>query len=48
MKAVFRSWDDRIIPAASLIHGKLGRGKSLRTLPIEKAIEAVRQERGER
>jgi hypothetical protein len=43
MKAVFRSWDDGIIPAAGLIHGKLGRGKSLRILGLDKAIDATRR-----
>ncbi|KAF1954741.1 hypothetical protein CC80DRAFT_506002 [Byssothecium circinans] len=43
MKAVFRFWDDAMIPAAGLMRGKLGRGKSLRIVGLEKAIEATRQ-----
>ncbi|KAF2259928.1 hypothetical protein CC78DRAFT_620675 [Lojkania enalia] len=43
MKAVFRSWDDAVVPAGGLMRGKLGRGKSLRIMGIEKAIEATRQ-----
>lgn len=43
MKAVFRFWDDSIIPAAGLMRGKLGRGKSLRIVGLEKAIEATRR-----
>ncbi|KAF2641877.1 hypothetical protein P280DRAFT_286912 [Massarina eburnea CBS 473.64] len=43
MKQVFRFWDDAMIPAAGLIRGKLGRGKSLRIVGLEKAIEATRQ-----
>ncbi|KAF2466449.1 uncharacterized protein BDR25DRAFT_269029 [Lindgomyces ingoldianus] len=43
MKAVFRFWDDALIPAAGLMRGKLGRGKSLRIVGLEKAIEATRQ-----
>ena len=45
MKAVFRHWDDALIPAAALMNGKLGRGKSLRIVSMEKAIEATRQRR---
>ncbi|KAI8932937.1 hypothetical protein NX059_010406 [Plenodomus lindquistii] len=43
MKAVFRHWDDRLIPAAGLMRGKLGRGKSLRIVGLEKAIEGTRR-----
>ncbi|KAH7080886.1 hypothetical protein FB567DRAFT_449265 [Paraphoma chrysanthemicola] len=43
MKAVFRHWDDTIIPAAGLMRGKLGRGKSLRIVGLDKAIEATRR-----
>ncbi|KAJ4288554.1 hypothetical protein N0V90_011791 [Kalmusia sp. IMI 367209] len=43
MKAVFRFWNDAMIPAAGLMRGKLGRGKSLRIVGLEKAIEATRQ-----
>lgn len=43
MKAVFRHWDDTLIPAAGLMRGKLGRGKSLRIVGLEKAIEATRR-----
>ncbi|KAF2011153.1 hypothetical protein BU24DRAFT_355539 [Aaosphaeria arxii CBS 175.79] len=42
MKAVFRFWDDALIPAAGLMQGKLGRGKSLRIVGLSKAIEATR------
>jgi hypothetical protein len=42
MKAVFRFWDDALIPAAGLMRGKLGRGKSLRIVGLEKALEATR------
>jgi hypothetical protein len=38
MKAAFRSWDEGVIPAAGLINGRLGRGKSLRILSLDKAI----------
>ncbi|CAI6336439.1 unnamed protein product [Periconia digitata] len=43
MKAVFRFWSDTKIPAAGLMSGKLGRGKSLRIVGLEKAIEATRR-----
>ncbi|KAF1914695.1 hypothetical protein BDU57DRAFT_579101 [Ampelomyces quisqualis] len=43
MKAVFRHWDDTLIPAAGLMRGKLGRGKSLRIVGLDKAIEATRR-----
>lgn len=43
LKAVFRFWDDAMIPAAGLMRGKLGRGKSLRIVGLEKAIEATRR-----
>ncbi|CAO2652357.1 Nn.00g006400.m01.CDS01 [Neocucurbitaria sp. VM-36] len=43
MKAVFRHWDDRLIPAAGLMSGKLGRGKSLRIVGLEKALEGTRR-----
>jgi len=43
MKAVFRHWDDARIPAAGLMRGKLGRGKSLRIVGLEKAIEGTRK-----
>lgn len=43
MKAVFRFWSDAMIPAAGLMSGKLGRGKSLRIVGLEKAIEATRR-----
>lgn len=43
MKAVFRHWDDSIVPAAALMRGKLGRGKSLRIVGLEKALEATRR-----
>ncbi|KAF1965492.1 hypothetical protein BU23DRAFT_585020 [Bimuria novae-zelandiae CBS 107.79] len=43
MKAVFRHWDDSIVPAAGLMNGKLGRGKSLRIVSMEKALEATRR-----
>jgi hypothetical protein len=42
MKANFRSWDDKIVPAAGLMNGKLGRGKSLRIVRLDKAIEDVK------
>ncbi|KAH9872492.1 hypothetical protein IAQ61_005328 [Plenodomus lingam] len=42
MKAVFRHWDDERIPAAGLMRGKLGRGKSLRIVGLERAIEGTR------
>ena len=43
MKALFRHWDDKRIPAAGLMSGKLGRGKSLRIVGLEKAIEGTRR-----
>jgi hypothetical protein len=43
MRAVFRHWDDSKVPAAGLMNGKLGRGKSLRIVSMEKAIEATRR-----
>jgi hypothetical protein len=43
MKALFRHWNDTLIPAAGLMSGKLGRGKSLRIVGLEKAIEATRR-----
>jgi hypothetical protein len=43
MRAVFRHWDDSRVPAAGLMNGKLGRGKSLRIVSMEKAIEATRR-----
>jgi hypothetical protein len=43
MKAVFRHWDDSVVPAAALMRGKLGRGKSLRIVGLEKALEATRR-----
>ncbi|USP80174.1 hypothetical protein yc1106_07448 [Curvularia clavata] len=43
MKVLFRHWDDKLIPAAGLMTGKLGRGKSLRIVGLEKAIEATRR-----
>lgn len=43
MKAVFRHWDDALVPAAALMRGKLGRGKSLRIVGLEKALEATRR-----
>ncbi|KAF2793709.1 hypothetical protein K505DRAFT_243801 [Melanomma pulvis-pyrius CBS 109.77] len=43
MKSVFRFWDDNLIPAAGLMSGKLGRGKSLRIVGLEKAIQATRR-----
>ncbi|KAI4940829.1 hypothetical protein J4E91_011210 [Alternaria rosae] len=43
MKVLFRHWDDKLIPAAGLMSGKLGRGKSLRIVGLEKAIEATRR-----
>lgn len=43
MKAVFRHWDDARIPAAGLMRGKLGRGKSLRIVGLEKAMEETRR-----
>ncbi|KAF2124696.1 hypothetical protein P153DRAFT_125259 [Dothidotthia symphoricarpi CBS 119687] len=43
MKAIFRHWEDALIPAAGLMSGKLGRGKSLRIVGLEKAIEATRR-----
>ncbi|KAF2749389.1 hypothetical protein M011DRAFT_493102 [Sporormia fimetaria CBS 119925] len=48
MKAVFRSWDDRLIPAAGLMQGKLGRGKSLKILKLEKAMSVARRRKGVR
>ncbi|KAF2653063.1 hypothetical protein K491DRAFT_603610 [Lophiostoma macrostomum CBS 122681] len=45
MKAVFRHWDDARIPAEGLMAGRLGRGKSLRILGLEKAIEGTRRGR---
>jgi hypothetical protein len=42
MKAVFRHWDDARIPAAGLMKGKLGRGKSLRIVGLERALEGTR------
>lgn len=43
MKAVFRHWNDALIPAAGLMRGKLGRGKSLRIVGLDKAIEGTRR-----
>ncbi|OCK81601.1 hypothetical protein K432DRAFT_403667 [Lepidopterella palustris CBS 459.81] len=43
MKAVFRHWDETLVPAAGLMRGKLGRGKSLRIVGLEKALEATRR-----
>jgi hypothetical protein len=43
MKSVFRFWDDNLVPAAGLMSGKLGRGKSLRIVGLEKAIAATRR-----
>lgn len=43
MKAAFRHWDDARIPAAGLMSGKLGRGKSLRICGLERAIEGTRR-----
>lgn len=43
MKVLFRHWDDKLIPAAGLMSGKLGRGKSLRIVGLEKAIEGTRR-----
>jgi hypothetical protein len=43
MKALFRHWDDSLIPAAGLMSGKLGRGKSLRIVGLDKAIEGTRR-----
>ncbi|KAF2200181.1 hypothetical protein GQ43DRAFT_374455 [Delitschia confertaspora ATCC 74209] len=46
MKAAFRCWSDERVSAAGLIKGKLGRGKSLRILGVERAIkEATRRGR---
>jgi hypothetical protein len=42
MKSVFRFWDDSLIPAAGLMGGKLGRGKSLKIIALDKAIQATR------
>lgn len=42
MKSVFRFWDDARIPTEGLMTGKLGRGKSLRIMGLEKALEATR------
>lgn len=43
MKAAFRHWDDALIPAAALMRGKLGRGKSLRLVRLNEALEATRR-----
>ena len=43
MKALFRHWNDALIPAAGLMSGKLGRGKSLRIVGLDKAIEGTRR-----
>ncbi|KAH8731646.1 hypothetical protein GQ44DRAFT_767496 [Phaeosphaeriaceae sp. PMI808] len=43
MKAAFRHWDDGLIPAAGLMRGKLGRGKSLRIVKLNEALEATRR-----
>jgi hypothetical protein len=42
MKANFRSWDDKLIPAAALMTGKLGRGKSLRIVGLDRAVKEVK------
>ncbi|KAF2864982.1 hypothetical protein BDV95DRAFT_269150 [Massariosphaeria phaeospora] len=42
LKAVFRCWDDAMVPAANLMQGKLGRGKSLRIVGLGKAMEGTR------
>ncbi|KZM20357.1 hypothetical protein ST47_g8529 [Ascochyta rabiei] len=42
MKAVFRHWNDALIPTAELMSGSLKRGKSLRIVGLEKAIQATR------
>lgn len=43
MKAVFRFWEDGMVPAAALMSGKLGRGKSLRIMGLQKAMDATRR-----
>lgn len=43
MKAVFRHWNDALIPTAELMSGSLKRGKSLRIVGLEKAILATRR-----
>ncbi|KAJ4339937.1 hypothetical protein N0V87_002875 [Didymella glomerata] len=43
MKAVFRHWNDALIPTAELMSGSLKRGKSLRIVGLEKAIQATRR-----
>ncbi|KAL1651565.1 hypothetical protein SLS61_005518 [Didymella pomorum] len=43
MKAVFRHWNDGLIPTAELMSGSLKRGKSLRIVGLEKAIQATRR-----
>jgi hypothetical protein len=43
MKVLFRHWNNTLIPAAGLMSGKLGRGKSLRIVGLDKAIEATRR-----
>ncbi|KAF2276834.1 uncharacterized protein EI97DRAFT_433067 [Westerdykella ornata] len=42
MKAVFRFWDDAYVPAGGLMRGRLGRGKSLRVLGLERALRVTR------
>ncbi|KAF2997944.1 hypothetical protein E8E13_005616 [Curvularia kusanoi] len=43
MKAVFRHWNDSLIPTAELMSGSLKRGKSLRIVGLEKAIQATQR-----
>lgn len=43
MKAAFRHWNDALIPTAELMSGSLKRGKSLRIVGLEKAIQATRR-----
>ncbi|EON62213.1 hypothetical protein W97_01433 [Coniosporium apollinis CBS 100218] len=42
MKAVFRRWEDRLMPTSALMAGKPRRGKSLRIVGLSAAIAATR------
>ena len=44
MKAVFRHWNDAVIPTAELMSGSLKRGKSLKIVGLEKAMRATQRE----
>jgi hypothetical protein len=43
MKSVFRAWDSESMATAGLMRGKLGRGKSLKVVGLEKGIDEVRR-----